>query len=177
MFPPETVERMETVVTALTKNARDQSDAGHTTSAAETGRALEDANRVLGQLKEARTALTLPVYKNVRGDADLTPEERRALADNDPVAGTEFRELATLFIQMHEFVCDVSQALGLRAMRLDARHKTAAKEPKQGSDEDGPSHPPAWWPEEWTEETMHLMNARAQSLHDNTRAFTRTLRW
>lgn len=179
MFPSETTERMEGVVAALAKNERDQLQAGLTTSAAETTHAVRDAERILRKLKEARTALALPVYKSVRREGDLTQEERTALAGNDPVAGTEYREMATLFVQMHEFVCDVSQALGLRGAkqlpRLDLPPRgAAARDP----DEDGPSHPPAWWPgEAWTEEAVRLMNARAQSLHDNTHAFTRPLRW
>jgi hypothetical protein len=92
-----------------------------------------------------------------------------ALRDNDPVAGTEFREMATLFVQMHGFACDASQALSLRGLRLDA--------PCGEQDQDGASHPPRWWPAEWTGEALRLMTVRSQSLHDNTRGFTRSLGW
>jgi hypothetical protein len=71
--------------------------------------------------------------------------------------------------EMHGLVCDVSQALGLRALRLEALGND--------SDENGPSHLPRWWPAEWTEEALRLMTARSQSLHDNTRGFTRSLGW
>ncbi len=135
MLPSETTWRMETAVTALAKNERDQLEAGLASSAAETGHALADARKVLEKLKGTRSALTLPTHKSPRSEADLTKAERTAFAENDPVAGTEYREMATLFVQMHEFVCDVLQALGLRALRLEAA--------AEGSDEDAPSHPPA----------------------------------
>ena len=55
-----------------------------------------------------RTAdLTLPIYKVIEKPEHMTLEEAMSFHDNDPVAGTEFRELATLFLQMHEIVCDL----------------------------------------------------------------------
>ena len=168
MFPSETLERMEAVVTALARIERDQLEAGLSASAAETGHALKDAHEVLRQLNAARSGLTLPVYRSIRGEDELTHEERVAFRDNDPVAGTEYREMATLFVQMKDFLSDVSGALAHRAGRLTAL--------PHDPDSDGPIHPPEWWPKDWTEEAVRLMESRAQSLHDNTRGFTRPLR-
>ena len=172
MFPSETIERMENVAAALAKNERDQLEAGLATSAAETGYALKDAVAVLAKLKEARTALTLPRCKHVYKEADLTSEERIELQDNDPVAGTEFREMATLFDQMMTFVHEVSGSLKHRESRLKLV-------PDANPDSDGPAklHPPEWWPGDWTEEAVRLMHGRAQSLYDRTHAFTRSLIW
>ena len=55
--------------------------------------------------------LTLPVYKEIERMEQLTSEESMALHDNDPVAETEFREMATLFLQMHDFVFGVNQTV------------------------------------------------------------------
>lgn len=168
MFPSETLERLETVLTALAKNEADQLRSGLTTSAQETRYALRDARRVHEALKEAREALTLPVYKAPRKESDLTEGELLALRDNDPLAGTEFREMATLFLQMMGLLHDVSGALKHRETRL-------AVVPEARPDSDGLAHPPEWWPSEWTAEAMRLLECRAQSLHDSTRGFTRPL--
>lgn len=50
--------------------------------------------------------LTLPVYKHVTSIEGLNKQEAMAFHDNDAVAGTEFREMATLFLQMHDFLCN-----------------------------------------------------------------------
>ena len=91
--------------------------------------------------------LTLPVYKTIDKAERMTPEEAMALHDNDPVAGTEFREMATLFLQMHDLVHDLLGRAGLSA---------------------APGSPP---PEE-----ARILRARSQALVDNTRNFTRPLR-
>ena len=56
---------------------------------------------------EPADELTLPVYKVIEKPEDMTEEERMAFHDNDPVAGTEFREMATLFLQMHDLIPDL----------------------------------------------------------------------
>lgn len=55
---------------------------------------------------EPSTELALPVYKVIEKPEHMTENEAMAFQDNDPVAGTEFREMATLFLQMHDLICD-----------------------------------------------------------------------
>jgi hypothetical protein len=71
-----------------------------------------------------------------------------AFHDNDPLAGSEFREMAALFLQMHEFVGDVSQGFTRSNAQGGARPR----------------------------EALRIMEARAQALVDNTRNFTRPIR-
>lgn len=56
---------------------------------------------------DSSTELTLPVYKVIEKPEHMAEDEAMAFDDNDPVAGTEFREMATLFLQMHDLVCDL----------------------------------------------------------------------
>ncbi len=59
--------------------------------------------------------LTLPVYKTIEKMEHMTREEAMAFHDNGPVAGDEFREMATLFLQMHGLVHDLLDRAGLCA--------------------------------------------------------------
>ena len=101
----------------------------------------------IAEVEVLREHLTLPAYRTIDKAERMTPEEAMAFRDNDPVAGTEFREMATLFLQMHDLVsdllgrADLSAALG--------------------------SPPP---------EEVRILQARSQALVDNTRNFTRPLR-
>lgn len=101
----------------------------------------------LWRRRNADRDLTLPAYKIVRSRAELSEEEARALFDGDPVAATEFREMATLFMQMHSLVDELLERAGLR--------------PAFGS-------PPP--------EHVRLLQERSQALVDNTRHFTRPIR-
>lgn len=116
-----------------------------------------DIHRI-AQIEVREEHMTLPVYKTIDETEHMTREEAMAFHDNEPVAGTEFREMATLFMQMHEFVCDVVQCHRLSKIAGDehAHHRTG----------------PAGWPEE----AVRIMNARAQSFQDRTRNFTRPIR-
>lgn len=100
--------------------------------------------------KENSAELTLPIYKVINGPQDLTREEAMNLQGNDPVAETEFREMATLFLQMHELVCgapprDLKVLLQITDSNL-------------------------------SEEGLHILQARCQSLVDNTGSFNRPIR-
>ena len=95
---------------------------------------------------EPADELTLPVFKVIEKPEHMTPEEAMALRDNDPVAGTEFHEMATLFLQMHALVCDLKP-----------------------SDLNGPGY-------DFTAESLKILRARSQALVDNTRNFTRPVR-
>ncbi len=143
----QVLDRLDIVRTTLAKTERDQLEEGKNVSAAETGHALKEVRAVVEAVRNADRDLTLPVYKHVGSRDELSEEEARALFDNDPLAGTEFREMATLFLQMHGLVHDLLDRVGLCAAL--------------GS-------PPL--------EDVRIMQARSQSLVDNTRNFTRPIR-
>ena len=91
--------------------------------------------------------LALPVYKTIDRAERMTQEEAMAFQGNDPVAGSEFREMATLFLQMHGLVQDLLDRAGLCAALG--------------------SSPP---------EEVRIVQARSQALVDNTRNVTRPWR-
>lgn len=101
----------------------------------------------IAEIEVRDVRLTLPTYKTIDKTGRMTPEEAMAFRDNDPVAGTEFREMATLFLQMHGVVQDLLDRAGLCAALG--------------------SPPP---------EDVRIMQARTQALVDNTRNFTRPIR-
>lgn len=105
-----------------------------------------DVHRI-AEIEAPKEHLTLPVYKTIDKTEHMTREEAMAFQGNEPVAGSEFREMATLFLQMHDLVHDLLGRAGLCAAL--------------GS-------PP---PEE-----VRILQARSQALVDNTRNFTRPLR-
>jgi hypothetical protein len=141
------LDRLDIVRTTLAKTQRDQLEEGRNVSAAESGHALKDVRAAIEAIRNADRDLTLPVYKHVRSPDELSEEEARALFDNDPVAGTEFGEMATLFLQMHGLVQDLLDKAGLCAALG--------------------SPPP---------EDVRILQARSQALVDNTRNFTRPIR-
>ncbi len=143
----QVLDRLDIVRTTLAKTQRDQLEEGKNASAGETGYALKEVKAAVEAVRNADRDLTLPVYKHVASRDELSEEEAQALFDNDPVAGTEFREIATLFLQMHGLVQDLLDKAGLCAAL--------------GS-------PP---PEE-----VRIVQARSQALVDNTRNFTRPIR-
>ena len=98
----------------------------------------------------SRDELTLPVLKILDSPEQMTREERMDFQGNDPVAATEFEEMATLFLQMHDLICgaSINRLRGLLEV-TDSRLSHTG---------------------------LHVLQARAQSLIDNTGSFTRPLR-
>lgn len=102
------------------------------------------------EARENNETLTLPVLKTIDSPTHMTRKEKIAFRDNDPVAGTEFEEMATLFLQMHDLVCS-APAEDLRVI-LDAT--------------DSGLSPLG----------LQILQARSQALVDNTRSFTRAVK-
>ncbi len=102
----------------------------------------------IAEIEVPKEHLTLLVYKTIDKTEHMTREEAMAFHDNEPLAGSEFREIAALFLQMHEFVGDVSQGFTRSNAQGGARSR----------------------------EALRIMEARAQALVDNTRNFTRPIR-
>jgi hypothetical protein len=95
--------------------------------------------------------LTLPVYKVIEKREHMTSEEAIAFYDNDPVAGTEFREMATLFLQMHDLICGLVPD-SLPGSLPGSRGIACAPE------------------------ALRILQGRSQALVDKTRNFTRPIR-
>ncbi len=115
------LDRLDCVRTTLAKTERDQLEEGKSVSAAETEHALKDVAAAIEAIKAADRDLTLPVYRHLTSRDELTAEEAQALQGNEPVAGKEVKEMATLFLQMHDFVYGVAEGDGTLRSREDVR--------------------------------------------------------
>lgn len=102
-------ERLSDVADQLAKEENFATKEGRSTDRLEMGYALKNVGRVIEALKKEHALLTLPAQKAIRRQEDFTPAELTAYMDNDPVAGTELRELMTLFEDLRDFATTVRE--------------------------------------------------------------------